>query len=124
MQTDTGITGIVQVALTVHDLDRATAFYRDTLGLRHLFSSNGMSFFDCGGVRLMLGLAEPGRPDHFSSIVYLRAPQIEQMAERLQARQVHFEQPLGMVAKLPHCEVWMALFRDSEGNLLGLMCER
>ena len=50
------ITGITQIAFTVRDLERATQFYRDTLGLRFLFSpSPQMAFFECGGIRLLLG---------------------------------------------------------------------
>ena len=69
-----GISGIGQIALTVGDLARAVAFYRDVLGLRFLFEAPpAMAFFDCGGIRLMLSLpeaagADPGRQYH--SIVY------------------------------------------------------
>ena len=61
MQTGTtraGIARIGQIAVTVRDLERATAFYRDTLELPFLFAAPNMAFFDCGGVRLMLGAAE------------------------------------------------------------------
>ncbi len=56
-----GISRIGQIAINVRDLDRATAFYRDTLGLPFLFSAGKLTFFDCGGVRLML--SRPERPD-------------------------------------------------------------
>ena len=36
---------LVQVALTCRDLDRARAFYRDTLGLPLLFEAGTMLFF-------------------------------------------------------------------------------
>jgi catechol 2,3-dioxygenase-like lactoylglutathione lyase family enzyme len=49
---------IGQVAFTVCDLDRATDFYRNALGMRFLFRASGLSFFDCGGVRLLLGIPE------------------------------------------------------------------
>jgi catechol 2,3-dioxygenase-like lactoylglutathione lyase family enzyme len=55
-----GISRLGQIAVNVYDVDRATAFYRDTLGLPLLFSASGMAFFDCGGVRLMLSL--PAKP--------------------------------------------------------------
>ena len=45
---------IGQIALTVRDVERATGFYRDVLGMDHLFGAGTMSFFQCGGVRLML----------------------------------------------------------------------
>ena len=55
---------IGQIAIGVSDIDIATEFYRDTLGMRFLFSAPpGMSFFDCDCVRLMLTLPEPGRDE-------------------------------------------------------------
>src|SRR5690242_11669177 len=69
---------IGQIAVRARDVERATAFYRDTLGMRHLFSVPGkLSFFDCGGVRLMLDLPE-GEHDHPSSILYFKVVDINQ----------------------------------------------
>ena len=62
------ISSIGQIAVTVHDLDRATGFYRDLLNLKHLFSFPRLSFFQCGGVRLMLTIPEKPEFDHPSSI--------------------------------------------------------
>jgi len=42
------INGIAQIALSVTELPRATAFYRDMLGLKLLFDAPSMSFFDIG----------------------------------------------------------------------------
>ena len=57
---------IGQIAITVRDLPRAVNFYRDVLGMRHLFDAGPkLSFFDCGGVRLMLELFDltPDAPE-------------------------------------------------------------
>ena len=44
---------IEQVAIPVRDLARATAFYRDQLGMKLLFEvPPQLSFFDCDGIRL------------------------------------------------------------------------
>jgi len=45
-----------QIAQHADDLERATAFYRDVLGLRHLatFDPPGLVFFDLGNARLLL----------------------------------------------------------------------
>ncbi len=67
-----GIQNIGQISIIVHDLQRATAFYRDVLGLPLLFTVPNLAFFDCGGVRLMLGPAETAEFDHPSSILYFR----------------------------------------------------
>ena len=46
---------IGQIAINAKDIGRAVRFYRDTLGMRFLFEVSNLAFFDCGGVRLMLG---------------------------------------------------------------------
>jgi methylmalonyl-CoA/ethylmalonyl-CoA epimerase len=116
------LTSIGQIALTVTNVARATAFYRDILGLTFLFDANNMAFFDCGGTRLMLGLAE--QPEStYSSIIYYRTDDIQKTANLLRGRGVAFESEPRMIAKMPDHELWMAFFRDSEGNLAGLMSE-
>jgi len=116
------IGGIGQIALTVKDLTRAVAFYRDILGLKYLFEAANMAFFDCGGVRLMMTLPEePGST--YSSIIYYKTDNIGATSEQLSMRGVVFESPARMIAKMPDHELWMAFFRDSEDNLLGLMSE-
>lgn len=67
---NSALTHIGQIAINAHDVDRATAFYRDVLGLPHLFRAGQLSFFNCGGVRLMLDRAENPETDHPSSILY------------------------------------------------------
>jgi catechol 2,3-dioxygenase-like lactoylglutathione lyase family enzyme len=37
-----------QIAMTARDIERATTFYADTLGLRLLFRAGELSFFDLG----------------------------------------------------------------------------
>ena len=118
------LTQIGQISVTIHDLARAVAFYRDTLGMRHLFSAGTMAFFDCGGVRLMLALPEKPEFDHPSSILYFKVDAIEATAETLAARGVSFEARPHLVAQLPTHDLWLGFFRDSENNLLALMCEK
>jgi catechol 2,3-dioxygenase-like lactoylglutathione lyase family enzyme len=71
-----GISRLGQIAINVHDVDRATAFYRDTLGLSLLFATGSLAFFDCGGVRLMLSRPEKPEFDHPSSVLYFTVPDI------------------------------------------------
>ena len=64
---------IGQISVNVHDFDRAVAFYKETLGMKHLFSVPGrMAFFDCSGLRLMLAIPERPDLDHPSSILYFK----------------------------------------------------
>jgi methylmalonyl-CoA/ethylmalonyl-CoA epimerase len=118
-----GVTGIGQISVNIYDLDRATAFYRDALGLPLLFQAGGMSFFDCGGVRLMLTKAERPEFDHPGSILYLKVPDIQTAHAKLVEYGAHFESAPGMIARMPTHDLWIAAFRDTEKNYLALMSE-
>jgi methylmalonyl-CoA/ethylmalonyl-CoA epimerase len=121
-----GLSQIGQIAINVQDVERATAFYRDTLGMRFLFAAPNLGFFDCGGVRLMLTTAPADRPDldHKASILFYRVADIEAAHEALAARGVRFELGPHLVARMPDHELWLADFYDSEENLLALMTEK
>ncbi len=116
------IDGIAQIALSVRDLPRATAFYRDALGLRLLFEVPGMSFFDAGGVRIMLA-AQGGEPGGKGTLVYFKVADMAATHAALLQREVHFEQPPHVVGRTPTHEVSLAFCNDPDGNLLGLMSE-
>jgi methylmalonyl-CoA/ethylmalonyl-CoA epimerase len=119
-----GLSEIGQIALTVLDLERATAFYRDALGIRHLFTAPpGMAFFDCGGVRLLLGTEETSDHGRHSSVLYFRVEDIEGAHRDLAERGVVFEQEPHVAHRAQDHELWLAFFRDSEGNLHALMSE-
>ena len=113
---------IGQIAIIVQDVERATSFYREVLGMKHLFSAGTLSFFDCSGVRLMLTLPE-GQTGNASSILYFKVGDISATYESLLARNVRFEDKPHMIARMPDHDLWMTFFRDSENNLLGLMTE-
>lgn len=118
------LTKIGQISVNVHNLDRATAFYKDTLGVKHLFSvPPKMAFFDCDGVRLMLAIPERPDLDHPSSILYFKVQEIEETHKVLEERGVHFETKPMLVAPMATHDLWLAEFRDSEDNVLALMCE-
>lgn len=117
------IEGIAQIALSVRDLPRTSAFYRDTLGLKHLFDAPGMSFFDVGGTRLMLS-AQGGEPGGRATLIYLKVADVSAAHAALAERNVRFEQPPHVVSRSPRGEVWLAWCADPDGNLLGLMSER
>lgn len=120
---DTGITQIGQIAIPIQDLDRAVAFYRDTLGLPFLFQAPpGLAFFHCGEVRLMLSRPEGGESTQ-SAVLYYKVADIQQAYATLNARQVVFIDEPHLIAKLPDHELWMVFFRDSEGNMAALMSE-
>jgi methylmalonyl-CoA/ethylmalonyl-CoA epimerase len=114
---------IGQISMNARDIQRATAFYRDTLGVPFLFSAGTMSFFDCGGTRLMLGVASGPEYDHAGSILYFKVDDIGQAHRALVERGVTFKAEPHLVARMPDHELWMAFFGDTEGNTLALMSE-
>jgi len=115
---------IGQIFVNVKDLDRAIAFYRDILGMTFLFQAPpNMAFFQCGDVRVMLGIPDKPELAHPASVIYYKVDDIERVAEVLKARGVEFIIDPHLVAPMPTYDLWLADFRDSEGNILALMSE-
>ena len=117
-----GIASIGQIAITISDLERAVAFYRDTLELRLLFQVPGLAFFDCAGVRLMLSTPE-APTEQGNSVLYFKVPDIQAAAAILKTRGAGFDRPPHVVAHMPDHDLWMAFFRDPDRNVLALMSE-
>lgn len=114
------ITKISQIALVVHDLAKAEDFYKNTLGLKHLFSvPPKLAFFDVGGTRLMISLPEP-QVSHKSAIVYFDVADIHAAHDELRAKGAPSLGTPHVVGKLGDEEVWIAEFQDPDGNLLAL----
>jgi methylmalonyl-CoA/ethylmalonyl-CoA epimerase len=112
---------IGQIAINVHDLDRAIAFYRDALGLPFLFAAPPqLAFFDVGGVWLML--SPPDRPelDHPASLLYFDVDDIDASNRAMRARGVRFRDEPHVVHRDGGRTLWLATFEDSEGNLFSL----
>ncbi|HUG41662.1 MAG TPA: VOC family protein [Longimicrobiales bacterium] len=122
---------IAQIALRVHDVPAAIAYYRDRLGLPFLFTAPtpgsgtgpGMAFFDCGGIRLLLGRPEGEADDHPGSVLYFRVEDMGAAHRELSQRGVEFVEGPGMVADLGRHELWLAFFRDPWENPLALLAE-
>jgi predicted enzyme related to lactoylglutathione lyase len=114
---------IGQIAINAYDVDRATAFYRDVLGLQHLFRAGQLSFFNCGGVRLMLDKAEKPEFDHPSSILYFQVADIQAAFQRVKSGGAKFEDEPHVIARMPKYDLWITSFRDTENNVLALMSE-
>ena len=113
---------IGQIARSVTDIAEAEAWYRDVLGLRHLYTFGKLAFFDCAGVRLFLeegsGASQP------QSILYFRVPDIRAAHAQLGERGAVFEGAPHMIHRhADGTEEWMAFFRDNEGRLLAVMSQ-
>ena len=113
---------IGQIALTVQSLETAEPFYRDVLGLKHLYTFGNLAFFDCHGTRLFLTAADDEDHSRNHSVIYFQVPDINQAFDALSARGVAFSGAPHMIHRHEDgTEEWMAFFNDLDGNLLAIM---
>jgi methylmalonyl-CoA/ethylmalonyl-CoA epimerase len=121
-----GIGRIGQIALTVTDLERSIAFYRDIVGLQFLFKAPNVAFFDVAGVRLML--SPDGKSDSKPSgtVLYFESVDLDSDFATLRDRGVTVAEKGAphFIAKLGAKELWMAFLIDPDGHLFALMSER
>ena len=69
---------VAQLLIPVDDFDKGVAFYRDVLGFPLLFAAPPqMAFFDCGGVRLLVGVLPLGQLPQRGSAIYFRVADIQ-----------------------------------------------
>jgi predicted enzyme related to lactoylglutathione lyase len=112
---------IGQVARNVKSVEESAQWYRQVLGLEHLYSFAQMVFFACQSVRLMLSQSD-GDLNH-ESISYFNTHDIQSEFERLQKHGIKFSrEPHKIHQHEDGSEEWMAFFTDLEGRPLGLMC--
>lgn len=117
------LSGIGQIAIRALETPRAVAFYRDVLRLPLLFEAPPLAFFTAGSTRLMLGPAEAPF-DHPSSILYFTVTDIHAAHSDLAGRGAVFDSLPHVVHRAADYELWIGLFRDSEGNPLAILEER
>lgn len=118
-------TGLHQIAITTRNVGVLAAFYRDIVGLKHLFDAGpNLSFFDVGGVRLMISVPSTPELDHAPSLLYYRVADIETAHAAIKARGAREERAPGLTVRMPDHELWTSFFRDPDGNLFALMCEK
>lgn len=120
MMTDTVRFGAIgQIARSVRDAAAAEIWYRDVLGLVHLYTFGKLCFFDCGGTRLMLSEGDGGEQ---ASLLYFRVEDIHAAYARLAGLGVTMvSAPHQIHRHADGSEEWMAFFNDPEGRPLGLM---
>ena len=123
MTRNPGITGLAQVAVSVTDLDRAIAFYRDVLGLPLLFTAPpGLAFFQVGPTRMMLS-TQDGDSTGSHPILYYGVPDVHAAVAAVRSKGATVREDATMIARLGTTEVWLAATQDPDGHIVGLMSE-
>lgn len=117
---------IKQIAVPVRDVKEAARFYRDTLGLKHLFDAPpALSFFDCGGVRLMLAgpdaQGEDGDQQH--PVLFYDVSDIKTAHAKMKSSGARSLEEPHIIARMNGREVWIASVSDGQGNVVSLMSE-
>src|SRR6476659_8165464 len=126
MAESVSLSRIRQIAIPVKEIGEATRFYRDVLGMKHLFDAPpALSFFNCGGVRLMLSGPEAqgkdGNEQH--PVLFYDVADIKATHARIKAAgAVSIEEPR-VIARMNGQEVWIGAVNDGQGNHVGLISE-
>ena len=120
------IHGVGQVSIGVSDVDRSIEFYRDVLEISFLFKVPGtpeMAFFGCGGTRLYI--VKPEGPDArpSASVIYFTVDSAQDAAEELKSKGIELESEPHIIHQTDSYTLWMAFFRDPDGNLMAVMSE-
>jgi methylmalonyl-CoA/ethylmalonyl-CoA epimerase len=124
--TKVALSRIRQIGLPVRDISEATRFYRDILGLRHLFDAPpALSFFDCGGVQLMLagpeGQGKDGDQQH--AVLFYDVADIKSTHARIRSSGATSLEEPRVIARMNGREIWVSSVSDGQGNVVGLMSD-
>ncbi len=117
---------ITQIAIPVKSVEEAKTFYRDTLGMRHLFDAPpALSFFDCGGVRLMLAGpdAQGADGDQQHPVLFYDVSDIKETHERIKSSGAKSLEEPHIIARMNGREIWIASVSDGQGNTVSLMSD-
>jgi methylmalonyl-CoA/ethylmalonyl-CoA epimerase len=115
---------VAQLLVPIKDFEKGVAFYRDILGLPFLFAAPPqMAFFNCSGVRLLVGVMPPDQPAQRGSAIYFQVPDIHAVYSSLSGKGVSFKAAPHLVTRTAKAELWLAEFNDPDGNQLALMSE-
>jgi len=113
---------IGQIARSVSDIAASERWYREVLGLPHLYTYGTLAFFDCGGTRLMLAQEKSGAAKE--SLLYLRVADIAVAHDALKQRGAKFTHAPHMIHRHPDgTEEWMAFLVDPDDRPLAIMSQ-
>jgi len=114
---------IGQIAMHVTDIDRSVEFYGNILGMKKIFDAPNLVFFENDGTRLMLSSGE-GEPSGERSVIYYTVDDIQNAHRELTSAGVLFNADPHVIHSSENYELWMAFFKDPDGNQLAIMDER
>ena len=113
---------ISQIMIPVENFERGVEFYRDVLGLPLMFiAPPNMAFFQCGTVRLLVGVHTGQDPVSRGSAVYYQVDDLQGVYDALESRGVRFRTPPHVIHRSGGMELLLADFQDPDGNQLALM---
>lgn len=105
------------VTFCVSDLDRASRFYEETMGLEKKYQYSSYVGFECGGVEIgLIPKLEGQRVSQPSASVEFLVDDVERFCTELKGKGVRFVEEL-------HEEPWggrQASFTDPDGNALQI----
>ena len=113
------------IVICTRDRARATAFYRDALGLELAFEDNFAAVFNVGGVTLRVSVVADFIP-HEHTILGFIVPDVEAAVHALREKGVvfniysHFKQDELGILTVPGGTVRVAWFKDTDGNVLSV----
>jgi catechol 2,3-dioxygenase-like lactoylglutathione lyase family enzyme len=122
-----GILGsaIPAIVICTRDRARATAFYRDTLGLKLVSEDNFAAVLEVGGVSLRVSLV-PDFVPHEHTILGFRLPDVNGAVTALREKGLtfnfysHIQQNSLGIWTAPGGAVRVAWFKDPDGNVLSI----
>jgi methylmalonyl-CoA/ethylmalonyl-CoA epimerase len=117
---------IKQIAIPVNSIEKAKVFYRDTLGLKHLFDAPpALAFFDCGGIQLMLagpeGQGKDGPNQH--PVLFYDVSDIKATHAKIKASGAESLEEPRVIARMNGREIWIGAVSDGQGNVVSLMSD-
>lgn len=122
--TDIKLGPVGQISRRVNNIDQAVSWYRDVLGLTHLYTFGELAFFDMAGTRLFLTALDEDPQNPGESVIYFRVGDIQETCQALTARGVTFTSPPHLIHRHESgVEEWMAFFIDPDGHGLAIMAQ-
>jgi catechol 2,3-dioxygenase-like lactoylglutathione lyase family enzyme len=113
------------IIICTRDRARATAFYRDILGLTLAHEDDFAAIFNTGGVTLRVSIVADFTPDEHT-ILGFQVPDVQATVKALREKGVTFnlypcfrQDELGIWTS-PGGSVSVAWFKDPDGNVLSL----